>query len=249
MSFITSLLDQVDSCNIKYGSVELSGSRENSYKLTVHGQQWMTYSPVDKEQIEEFKSSYELAHGHCVLTGLGLGILPAMLLKNPRVTKITVFELSKDVIDFNRALNNIDPRITIIQGFAQTIRNIEADCLLLDHYEFESIEWIKNDINMIYSQNKIPLVWFWSVEDNFKQTGLELNSENFSNWFPILPRVTTEQLIRWSKAWTDILCSDVESHKRKARIKNSQTRIHNQHVHDHNQIPGSNSMCDNTCNV
>jgi hypothetical protein len=125
-----------------------------------------------------------------------------MLLENPRVTKITVFEISQDVIDFNRALNNIDPRITVICSFAQNIKDIEADCLLLDHYEFESIEWIKNDIKMIYSQNKIPLVWFWSVEDKFRKSGLEINSENFSKWFPILPRVTTEQLLRWTKEYT-----------------------------------------------
>jgi hypothetical protein len=198
MSVITKLLDRVDSCNIKYGSVELSGSREDTYKLKVHGQRWMTYTPINKEEIKDFNSSNELAHGHCVLTGLGLGIFPAMLLENPRVTKITVFEMSQDVIDFNRALNNIDPRITVICKFAQNIKDIEADCLLLDHYEFESIEWIKNDIEMIYSQNKIPLVWFWSVEDKFRKSGLEINSENFSKWFPILPRVTTEQLLRWT---------------------------------------------------
>jgi hypothetical protein len=198
MSCITRLLDQVDRCNMKYGSVELSGSRENGYIFTVHGQRWMTYSPVHKHQIKEFYSSYELAHGHCILTGLGLGILPAMLLENPKVTKITVFELSQDVIDFNRALNNIDPRITIIRESAQNIKNMNADCLLLDHYEFESIDFIKNDIKMIYSQNNIPLVWFWSVENKFRRTGLELNSYNFTQWFPILPRVTTEQLIRWS---------------------------------------------------
>ena len=39
------------------------------------------------------------AKGHCLVAGLGLGLVVSAMLDNPKVDKVTVLELSEDVID------------------------------------------------------------------------------------------------------------------------------------------------------
>lgn len=61
-----------------------------------------------------------VANGHCLLNGLGLGmVLNAMLMK-PTVTKVTVVELSKDVIDL------VGPHYQNLYGNMLEIVNADA---------------------------------------------------------------------------------------------------------------------------
>ena len=59
-----------------------------------HGAMWMSDTPV------ELRDHYEpatVAHGHCLIGGLGLGIIVEACLRHPEVTKVTVIEIDKDV--------------------------------------------------------------------------------------------------------------------------------------------------------
>lgn len=54
--------------------------------------------------------------GHILINGLGLGIAEFELLKKPDVTKITVIEISQDVINLSGRLFKYEPRVEIIKA-------------------------------------------------------------------------------------------------------------------------------------
>jgi len=64
-------------------------------KLTRGGQLVMSDTP---DEIADHLPAICAAEGHCFVGGLGLGVVVAAMLNKPSVTKVTVVELSPDVI-------------------------------------------------------------------------------------------------------------------------------------------------------
>jgi hypothetical protein len=87
---------------------------------------WMTDTNDEIEDIYDFT---QLASGDILITGLGLGMLPAYLSKLEKIKSITILEKDKDVIDFvGYQLQKNFPKITIIHTDAmsyQTDRNYD----------------------------------------------------------------------------------------------------------------------------
>lgn len=188
----------------------LTNKGGKGYKLTVDGKQWMTYSPIDLSQEKEFASSVDLAYGKCVLSGLGLGILAEMLLKNPKVTSITVYEVSKEVIQLNHMCGESHKKIEVIHQSMRDVKDVECDCLLLDHYEHESDDYIIDDVSEISYNNNASCVWFWRAEpmiQHFKDMGKILNIKNaYDIWAAStgirnLPKLTEQQLKYYIGQW------------------------------------------------
>ena len=180
------------------------------YKLTIDGNQWMTYSPNGLSQEKEFTSSVDLAYGKCVLSGLGLGILAGMLLNNPKVTSITVYEVSKEVIELNRMCGESFKKIEVIHQSMRDVKNVECNCLLLDHYEFESDNDIIDDVSEISYNNNANCVWFWRAEpmiQHFKDMGKTLDIEKaYQMWAAStgirnLPKLSERQLNYYISRW------------------------------------------------
>ena len=61
----------------------------------------MVFDPTHG-QAKQFYSHYNLAYGHVVCTGLGFGTREKWLSTKPEVTKITVIEANKQIIDYHR---------------------------------------------------------------------------------------------------------------------------------------------------
>jgi hypothetical protein len=64
--------------------------------LEIGDKTWMVDDPPHWWAIEDRSQSFE---GHVLVAGLGLGLIVHALSANPAVKKITVVEISKDVID------------------------------------------------------------------------------------------------------------------------------------------------------
>jgi hypothetical protein len=64
--------------------------------LTIDGKTWMVDDPPHWWAMEEHAQFYR---GHVLVAGLGLGLIVHTLAANPNVSKITVVEREKDVID------------------------------------------------------------------------------------------------------------------------------------------------------
>jgi hypothetical protein len=50
------------------------------------------------DEIRDHRQAIRRATGHCLVNGLGIGMVAAAMLRKPEVTKVTVIELSADVI-------------------------------------------------------------------------------------------------------------------------------------------------------
>lgn len=91
------------------------GVPAGSYTRLVRGR-----TVVMSDTPDEMRDHYEAVHrarGHVLINGLGLGMVLRAVLKKPEVTRVTVVELSADVIGLV-APSYTDPRMTIVEASA-----------------------------------------------------------------------------------------------------------------------------------
>ena len=172
--------------DITIGNARLFKNKYDNYELTVNGHQWLAYNHKYQTSVKEFNSSYDVAYGHCVLSGLGLGILPALLLQKPEVKSITVYEINEDLIKINKIVGFVDlSKINVINKPIEEVSNIRCDCLLLDHYEFETEKFILNNMKTITNNINYDKIWFWKAEYfillNYLNSDLNLN-DSYRQW-------------------------------------------------------------------
>jgi hypothetical protein len=138
--------------------------KDTRYVLYLDELKWMVFDSKDNLAVKEFYSSYDLAYGNVLVSGLGFGILTKWLAKKSEVKSITVIEQSQDIVDMFLENNNIDPKIKIyVSDIRQYKDNKSYDWILLDHYE-EERKPIKEDLEIICSNIKTENLWFWSLE-------------------------------------------------------------------------------------
>jgi hypothetical protein len=162
-----------------------------SYTLYVDSEEFMATNVKSSEQIRQFYSSYDLAKGDVLLTGLGFGILPLWAASKPGVTSVTVVEKSQGVVDLFLANNQLPSNMTIEVCDAYEYKTSRYfDCILLDHY----------DSNMLTPEqataiaDNIPnhrLMWLWAIELLIGDIGWEA----VLNKYPIkLPNLSEDKL-------------------------------------------------------
>lgn len=147
-----------------YGSVDIvdDGARITLYN---NGDRWMSYEKANDLEIKELYSSYDLAYGDVLVSGLGFGILALWLCSKPGVNSVTVVEISEDVIKLFKDSNGIPEKLTIINDSMITYNtDKEYDVLLLDHYERQTFDWRLKDIARICDRIKHKYFWAWSLE-------------------------------------------------------------------------------------
>ena len=156
----------------------------NQFVLYNNNEQWMTYNHND-DVIKQMYSSYDLAYGDVLISGLGFGILALWLCTKTNVNSVTVIEISEDVIKLFKNSNSIPDKLNIINSdMTKYNTDKEYDALLLDHYELQNFDWILNDIKKISSRIKHKNIWAWPLEGIylFKMYANE-NYETLSNIF------------------------------------------------------------------
>ena len=129
---------------------------------------WMNSPKNNDSVIKQMYSSYDLAYGNVLVSGLGFGILALWLCSKPEVLSVTVVEFSEDVIKLFKDSNSIPDKLNIVN---MDIRNYntdtEYDAMLLDHYEKENFDFILDDIEKISSKIKHKNMWAWPLEEMY----------------------------------------------------------------------------------
>jgi hypothetical protein len=149
-------------CDIEY---EEKGKK---YRMKCEGVQWMEADKDFLHPKDTLYSQYDLAYGTVLITGLGFGILAKALSEKPEVTSVTIIEIEQDVIDAFFSNNTLNSKVTIILGDASTYEsNVKYDCLLPDHYELQSTDWIIKDMNSIAERINHDVFWPWPIEELF----------------------------------------------------------------------------------
>lgn len=149
-----------------WGPITIAENSNGYYYLTINGKQWMAYNSKTHLEAYELYSHYYLAEGHVILTGLGFGIRENWLLTKKEVTKLTIIENSKELIDLHYKIGSpflSDSRVEIINTDASNYVG-KCDVLLLDHYELDNYESILADVKKIQNNIKCNVMWFWPLE-------------------------------------------------------------------------------------
>ncbi len=150
------------------GNIEVCPASPTAYQLKVNGERWMVYDFFNHSQACQVFSHYDLADGHCICTGLGFGVRESWLLTKKNVSKITILEKNKEVIEYHQYLKSpfLD-HVEIVNCDATEYKG-KCDTLLLDHYEFEPTlnnkELLYNDIRRCVGNIDHDLLWFWPIE-------------------------------------------------------------------------------------
>lgn len=148
-----------------HGSVDIV-DHGNYFELYNNSDRWMIYNKDTDLEIKEMYSSYDLAYGDVLVSGLGFGILALWLCNKPEVNSVTVIEMSEDVIQLFKDSNVVPKKLNIINDNMITYNTEkEYDVLLLDHYERQTFDWRLKDINRICSRIKHKYFWAWSLEN------------------------------------------------------------------------------------
>lgn len=69
---------------------------EGTYRVLYHGRD-VVMSDTPDERHDHYRF-WAQAHGHVLVTGLGLGMMATALLRHPRVTQMTLLEIDPDVV-------------------------------------------------------------------------------------------------------------------------------------------------------
>jgi len=208
----------------------------NEFHLIEKNHGWMGYNQNSFWQSSEFFIELEKAHGVCIVTGLGLGILQAHLCLKDSVSKIIVYEKSKDVVEMFYEItkyNNFDTsKLEIRIDDADLIKNQTCDCLFPDHFDSESEEHVINVVRNLSLNNNAQIVWYWPGVNHFvKYANFQnqpINADTYSQWkkytgIKNLPTTLSDRIFSYCIELEKVYLQDVNGPLRK-RIELSKLR-------------------------
>ena len=147
------------------------------WRFEMDGIQWMV---LDERhgQAYQFYSHYKLAKGHVICTGLGFGTREQWIASKPEVTKVTVLEKFKEVIEYHEDIGTEwSDKIEIINCDAnEYIGN--CNFLSIDHYEYDDVLRIVDSVKKVCKNITCECVWFWMLEPWIKLGYIIDNTEN-----------------------------------------------------------------------
>jgi hypothetical protein len=169
------------------------------------GFQWMIWDQKTNEQVFNFYSHYCLAKGHVICTGMGFLLREKWLLSKPDVSKITVIEINKNIIEYHKLFNpDILRSIEVVNDNVYDFKG-ECDTLLIDNFEGD----YTHEYNFLYGTKVIcdninhKVAWMWPMEGilnlHYKEyIGLSLFElyNNIKKYFDLrtFPNLNEEQL-------------------------------------------------------
>lgn len=187
-------------------------TKDNNIFLDIGEVRWMVLTKQNKQEVFQFYSHYKLAKGHCICTGLGFAIRENWLLTKSDVSKITVLEKNKNLIDYHKKHNS-----KIIDNLE--VINIDAfnyygscDTLLLDHYE-GGLEFETDFLyatKLICENIKHNTLWFWPLEmllschyKNYLGLNLTKIYNGYKKFFKLktLPSLNENELFEFCKVF------------------------------------------------
>lgn len=119
---------------------------------------------ISPREIEASYVTIKRAYGKVGVVGLGLGYVVRELVKNPKVSKVIVYESSKEVIDLYRKNFKTHPKIKIIHGDAYKAKKDSFDFFYVDIYEYNLSERVVFDYKYFNELHNIEDYTFCGME-------------------------------------------------------------------------------------
>lgn len=219
---------------ISVGDYTLKYSEKaNEFSLFEKNHGWMGYDQNSFWQSSEFYIEIDQAYGTCITTGLGLGILQSHLCLKKDVTKVIVYEKSKDVIEIFHEIikyNNFDiSKLEIRQDNADLIEQKNCDCLFPDHFDSETEEDIISVVRNLSQKNRASLVWYWPAGNHFikyaNNKNKPLDNSTYESWKEYtgivnMPRTFSDDIFSYFAHLQTLYIEDV-----KGSLLNSQVKM------------------------
>jgi hypothetical protein len=141
----------------------------NVWRLGDKDFQYMQLITKSNREIKELYSSFDLAYGDVLITGLGFGILALWVANKPEVKSVTVIEYSQDVINLFLASNQLPDKVKIIVGDADNyVTDKHYNSLLLDHFkDSDPKAFTYERVRKVAKNIPHDLFWFWSIEQRY----------------------------------------------------------------------------------
>lgn len=141
-------------------------SPETTWVLSKDKQIWMSIMPME---LESQSHHANLAYGHVVVCGLGMGVLVWNLLQNPKVTKVTVLEKDKSIIKmfgvYSKGWLHDPSRLDIYNvDAAQFFSGTVIDTLLVDIWANLGDLNAEKDTRKIFKNIPAKQVGWWGQE-------------------------------------------------------------------------------------
>lgn len=150
----------------EYENAKIIKEKDGVTRLYVDNQEWMEEVVEEMGTALEMYPLYDLANGNVLISGWGMGILPEWIANKNEVKSVTVVEKNESVVKLYLKNNKINEKINIIiDDMNNFSTNDEYDCLLLDHYQYESNDYKIENIKQVYKN--VPnhkLIYAWSIE-------------------------------------------------------------------------------------
>jgi spermidine synthase len=184
-------IKSVPKITIREGSIGNATIRhyEGFYTLFVNDEQQMAINTKANGEIKEFYSSYDLAEGDVLLSGLGFGICAQWIASKPEVTSVTVVEFSQNVLDLFLRHNILDSKIKVVIADIKEYKDsARYNWVILDHYENERVP-TREELAQICSNIETDNLWFWSLETHlvYSYNSWSKFRESYNLTIPDLP--------------------------------------------------------------
>ena len=189
----------------KKDNFEIKKHNRNNILLIQDNVQWMAFNTENYREVFQVYPHYMLAKGHCICTGMGFLLRENWLLNKKEVTKVTVIEKNKNVIDYHNKFNpQIMEKLEVIHGDVYSYKG-KCDTLLVDNFEGgEQYEVAFLQHFKIISDNiKSDVSYMWPLESILSRhyrnyIGLSLSDiyYNIKKYFELksLPNLSEEEL-------------------------------------------------------
>jgi hypothetical protein len=176
MVFDLSTLPKLEIEEAKLNGIEIVRVFPHVLSLFNKGNQWMVVDQHTNQEVKELYSSYDLAYGDVLISGLGFGILATWIASKPEVNSVTVVEVSPEIIELYKK-KNLHIKINIINtDIHMFTSDNHYDCFFLDHYEMERFEWRLKDIQELSSKINHDVLWAWSLEEIYANMSYNLST-------------------------------------------------------------------------
>lgn len=149
----------------KFGDIEITKDK-HIYLLKHSGTEWHVYNTKNKREYCEQWSAYDLAYGDVLLSGFGFGQVATWIASKPKVSSVTVLEISQDVVDAFLSCNKMSEKIKIIIHDADTFTTSKKyDCVFFDHVSNgPKIDEFYKNLCILGKNISHDVFWFWSLE-------------------------------------------------------------------------------------
>lgn len=125
---------------------------------------WMSITPMEMQSQEQ---AILACHGDVGIGGLGMGYAALRIANDPKVDKLTIYEIDQQLIDFvSDHLIDFDqyPKISIVKADVKKLKGLTHDVFFNDIYEHIGDPNLLVDWRTLTRENSFGEYWAWSQE-------------------------------------------------------------------------------------